>query len=100
MSSKRPTSARPTPARRSGSADRANVHDTPTKKNDDILYECRAAFLVDHEDVTDNITSREQLRAGMIPSVVVSNGESRPSRVEILQVFNEKSIFIKKTTDI
>lgn len=63
MTSKRPSSARPTPARRSSSSERrTSISETPRKKHEDLEYECKVAYVMVLEDVKEEVTSRTQLR--------------------------------------
>ena len=61
MSSKRPSSARPVPARRSGSGDRS-----ARKKDEGFIFDCKAAYLVVFDELSDNIKSKEKLMQGRI----------------------------------
>ena len=53
MSSKRPSSARPVPASRSGSGERR-----APKRDEGFLYDCKAAYLVVFDDLSDHIRSK------------------------------------------
>ena len=59
MSSKRPSSARPVPARRSGSGERS-----ARKRDEGFLYDCKAAYLVVFDDLSDHIRSKDSLMQG------------------------------------
>ena len=57
---KRPTSGRPTPARRAGSGDRSK------KRDEHIMENCRAAYLIVLDDFSDHIRSKDQLCQGKL----------------------------------
>ena len=59
MSSKRPSSARPVPARRTGSGERS-----ARKRDEGFLYDCKAAYLVVFDDLSEHIRSKDSLMQG------------------------------------
>ncbi len=71
-SSRRPGSARPVPARRSGSGERGGGGGGGSarggvKRDENFLYDCKAAYLVVFDDLSDKIRSKDKLMQGEFP---------------------------------
>ncbi len=60
MSSRRPSSGRPAVPKRSADSKGSETR----KKDSDLEYECKAAYLTVLEDTSDDINSKKQLRSG------------------------------------
>ena len=66
MSSRRPTSGRPAVAKRSSIPD--SKTNGSAHREDDHMYECKAAYLCIMDDLSDDITSKNQLYEGVGPN--------------------------------